>query len=99
MPLLRRIPKRGFSNFRHAISYVPVNVGALNRFVNGSRVDEHAMRAAGLVSGKQVPVKILGQGVVDKALTVVAHAFSSSARSKIESVGGTCELAGRPSNG
>src|SRR5882757_9182279 len=92
MPLIRRIPKRGFNNARHTIRYLPVNLEALNRFEDGARVDEAALRSAGLANGRSGGVKILGDGELSKKLTVNAHAFSASAKSKIEGKGGTCEL-------
>jgi large subunit ribosomal protein L15 len=94
MPLIRRIPKRGFNNARHAVRYLPVNVEDLNRFENGSRVDEGVLRAAGLANGRASGIKILGQGELKRKLTVVAHAFSATARTRIESSGGACEIAG-----
>jgi large subunit ribosomal protein L15 len=92
MPLIRRIPKRGFSNIRHGTRYVPVNLDALNSFDDGARVDEAALRSVGLANGPADGVKILGGGELTRKLTVTAHAFSVSARSKIEAKGGTCEL-------
>ena len=92
MPLIRRIPKRGFNNARHTVDYIPVNLEALNNFENGTRVDEAAMRKAGLANGRLARIKILGSGELTKKLTVSAHAFSGSARSKIEAKGGTCEV-------
>ena len=92
MPLIRRIPKRGFNNARHTVRYLPVNLQALNRFEDGTRVDEAALRSAGLANGRSAGVKILGDGELTRKLTVSAHAFSASARAKIEAKGGTCEL-------
>jgi large subunit ribosomal protein L15 len=92
MPLIRRIPKRGFNNARHTIRYVPVNLDALSRFDDGARVDETALRSLGLANGPVPRVKILGAGDLTKKLTVSAHAFSASARAKIEAKGGTCEV-------
>ncbi len=92
MPLIRRIPKRGFNNARHGTRYLPVNLEALNRFDEGARVDEAALRSAGLANGRNDGVKILGDGELTKKLTVSAHAFSASAKAKIEAKGGTCEL-------
>jgi len=91
MPLIRRIPKRGFNNARFATRYLPVNLEALNRFDDGARVDEALLRQAGLAKGKADGIKILGNGELKKKLTVVAHAFSASARAKIEALGGVCE--------
>jgi large subunit ribosomal protein L15 len=92
MPLIRRIPKRGFNNARHTVDYIPVNLEALNNFENGTRVDEATLRKAGLANGPVTRIKILGTGELTKKLTVSAHAFSGSARSKIEAKGGTCEV-------
>ena len=92
MPLIRRIPKRGFNNARHATRYIPVNLEALNRFEDGARVDEAALRAIGLANGRGDGVKILGGGELTKKLTVSVHAFSASARARIESAGGVCEI-------
>jgi large subunit ribosomal protein L15 len=92
MPLFRRIPKRGFNNARFTTYYLPVNISSLNDFEDGARVDETALRACGLASGKSDGVKILGDGELTKKLTVCANAFSASAKSKIEAKGGTCEL-------
>lgn len=92
MPLIRRIPKRGFNNARFATVYLPVNLEALNRFEEGARVDVATMRQAGLANGKGDGIKVLGFGDLTKKLTVVAHAFSASARAKIEAKGGTCEV-------
>jgi large subunit ribosomal protein L15 len=91
MPLIRRIPKRGFNNARHATVYVPVNLSDLNRFDEGARVDELALKAVGLANGKSAGVKVLGTGEITKKLTVVASAFSKAARQKIEAKGGVCE--------
>ncbi len=92
MPLIRRIPKRGFNNARHATSYLPVNLEALNRFEDGARVDQTALQGAGLANGRGLGIKILGGGELTKKLTVSAHAFSASAKSKIEAKGGVCEV-------
>ena len=92
MPLIRRIPKRGFNNARHGTRYLPVNLGFLNQFEDGARVDEAAMRSLGLANGPSDGIKILGDGDLTKKLNVTAHAFSASAKSKIEAKGGTCEV-------
>lgn len=96
MPLSRRLPKRGFNNARFATRYLVVNTDALNRFEEGARVDPDALRQAGLASGKGDGIKILGDGDLTRRLTVCAHAFSASARAKIEKAGGVCELIGQP---
>ena len=95
MPLIRRIPKRGFNNTRFGTRYIAVNVGELERFDNGVRVDETALRSAGLANGRASGVKILGEGELSKKLVVSVSAFSVSARAKIEARGGTCEIISR----
>jgi large subunit ribosomal protein L15 len=92
MPLIRRIPKRGFNNARHTTRYIPVNLESLNQFSDGARVDFESLRKAGLANGKAEGVKILGTGELTRKLTVTAHAFSASARAKIEGKGGACEI-------
>lgn len=92
MPLIRRMPKRGFNNTSFAKRYVPVNLTDLNAFDNGAVVDETAIRSVGLANGPVKLIKVLGQGTLEKKLTVSAHAFSASARAKIESLGGTCQV-------
>lgn len=94
MPLIRRIPKRGFNNSRHGTRYVAVNLDSLNRFEEGARVDEQALRTVGLANGRGDGIKILGGGELSRKLTVSAHAFSASAKAKIEAKGGTCEVVG-----
>ncbi|MBI1841360.1 MAG: 50S ribosomal protein L15 [Verrucomicrobia bacterium] len=90
MPLFRRIPKRGFNNARHTIRYIGVNVGSLNDFKDGDKIDEAALRSVGLAAGRLPRVKILGDGELSRKLTVSAHAFSASAKAKIEAKGGSC---------
>ena len=85
MPLIRRIPKRGFTPLGRT-SYQVVNVRDLER-VEGD-VSPEALKAAGLIGSLKKPVKVLGQGEVAKAVSVSAHAFSDSARAKIEAAGG-----------
>lgn len=92
MRLVRRLPKRGFNNPAR-ITYIGVNVSALNAFEADSEVTPETLRAAGLANGTYDGVKILGVGELDRKLTVTAHAFSASARSKIEAAGGTCNEA------
>ena len=93
MPLIRRIPKRGFNNARFKINYLPVNLSALNAFADGDVVDVAALRKAGLATGKSDGIKILGQGVLERRLTVKANAFSATAKAAIEKLGGTAEIA------
>ena len=94
MPLIRRIPKRGFNNKRHGTRYLPVNLESLNQFDDGARVDIAALQTAGLANGRLTTIKILGDGELTRKLTVTAHAFSASARQKIEAKGGKCEVIG-----
>ena len=88
LPLIKRLPaKRGFTN-PFKTEYQLVNIGVLSeRFENGAQVSEMELRAAGLV--KRLPVKVLGGGEINKALTVKASQFSASAKAKIEAAGGT----------
>lgn len=92
MPLIRRIPKRGFNNARHTTRYLPVNLKALNQFEDGARVDQEVLEKAGLANGKAAGIKVLGGGELNKKLTVSAHAFSARAKATIESKGGSCEI-------
>ena len=90
MPLHRRLPKRGFTNiFRRETSIV--NLEMLNRFPAGTRVSPAELAAQGLVARNR-RVKVLGDGELKRKLAVAAHAFSGSARKKIEQAGGTVEV-------
>ena len=92
MPLSRRIPKRGFSNFRFAKNYEIVNLKDIEeKFDSGMAITVEDLRERGLVSGSS-PVKILGDGELTKSFTVIAHAFSASATSKIQAAGGKLEV-------
>lgn len=88
MPLVRRVPKRGFNNSLFRVEYSVVNVGDLAAFDGAVGVDQLA--ASGLVR-KGSLVKILGNGEIKSGLKVAAHKFSESARRKIEAAGGSCE--------
>lgn len=92
LPLVRRLPfKRGFVNiFR--VEYAPVNLDRLERFVSGSEVTPEALVEMGLIKSTRQPVAILGRGDIDRPLTIRAHRFSASARSKIEAAGGVAEV-------
>lgn len=92
MPLTRRVPKEpGFTN-RNRREWAVVNVERLaRRFEKGATVTPQAMAEAGLVR-RRLPVKILGQGQLEHALTVQAHGFTRTAREKIEQAGGTAEV-------
>ncbi len=91
MPLKRRLPKRGFHNPFKTILAV-INLGQLGIFPSGAEVTPAILQDHGLVRGKDRQVKILGDGSLDKPLTIKAHAFSKKAKEKIEALGGTTEL-------
>lgn len=91
MPLQRRLPKRGFHNpFRIAMAIV--NLDQLENFPAGSEVTPDTLAERGLVRGKNRRVKVLGDGLLSKALTIKAHGFSAKAKEKIEASGGKVEL-------
>src|SRR5438067_8209412 len=92
MPLIRRLPKRGFNNARFKKNYAIVNLSDLNNFGDGAKIDEAALLEAKLIRGKYVGVKILGTGEVTKKLTISADKVSASAREKIEKAGGSITL-------
>ena len=91
MPLYRRIPKRGFKNINFK-EIVGINVSVLERFDNDSTVSVETLMESGIIKNPQDGVKILGNGELTKKLNVKANAFSESAKTKIEAVGGTCEV-------
>ncbi len=92
MPLHRRLPKKGFSNVAFRPTVAVVNVSQLNeRFEDGATVNEEALRAIGLVSGRCDLVKVLGNGGLERKLTVAVDAVSASAKAKIEQAGGSVE--------
>ena len=91
MPLVRKLPKRGFTNFTRK-TFVPVSLDALSKFDDGVEVTIELLKEKGLVNGRFDGVKILGSGTMDKKLTVKVNAFSASAKEKIEAAGGTCEI-------
>jgi large subunit ribosomal protein L15 len=86
MPLQRRVPKRGFRPYRR-VEYQVVNVRDLEK-VKGDEATPETMKAAGLIGSLRKPVKILGEGEIGRAISVNAHAFSRTAREKIEKSGG-----------
>ena len=91
MPLQRRLPKRGFTNiFREEAAVV--NLKDLNRFESSAVVDLEALKSVGLVRKAEGAVKVLGQGTLDRPLTVKVNRISKSAKEKIESAGGKVEL-------
>jgi large subunit ribosomal protein L15 len=92
MPLQRRLPKRGFRPVDR-VEYVVVNLEQLATFPAGSVVDPDLLRSTRVVRGR-TPIKCLGRGALSHALTVRAHAFSTSARDAIVAAGGTAEVVG-----
>lgn len=93
MPLYRRVPKRGFNNKNFRRFFTIINVGELNGFEAGTTVDLAAVLEAGLASKEKQSnlLKVLGDGTLDRALTVRADAFTETARAKITQAGGTAE--------
>ena len=91
MPLYRRLPKRGFTNI-WGTEYTVLNVDALNKFEAGTVVTPEMLKEAGLVKQVKDGIKILGDGKLEKNLTVQAHKFTKTAVEKIESAGGKVEV-------
>jgi large subunit ribosomal protein L15 len=92
MPLIRRLPKRGFNNAAFRRHYAIVNLDDLNEFKAGAIVNEQMLRESNLVRGQFVGIKILGGGELKHGLTVEADKVSAAAREKIEKAGGTITL-------
>ena len=92
MPLIRRLPKRGFNNARFKKNYAIVNLTDLNRFDDGATIDEAMLLEAKLIRGKYVGLKILGTGELTKKLTITADKVSASAREKIVKAGGSVNV-------
>ena len=92
LPLFRRLSKRGFNNYRFRTVYATVNVSDLNRFEEGTIVTPEMLKEVGLIKKQLDGVKVLGNGELTRKLTVKAHKFSSSAKSKIEANGGKIEV-------
>ena len=99
MPLIRRLPKRGFNNAVFHKRYAIVNLSDLQDFKSGSVVNEESLRAANLVRGNCDGIKILGGGELKHGLTIEAEKVSASAREKIEKAGGSIAEAKRSSAG
>ena len=89
MPLIRRLPKRGFNNKAFKTVYAIVNVDDLEQFDSGVRVNRQLLEERGLIKGRFDGIKILGRGKLTKSLTVEAHKFSATARLQIEEAGGS----------
>lgn len=97
IPLYRKLPKRGFSNAKFRVDFDVVNVADLER-VEGEVADRAALIAAGLLRSNSRLYKILGHGDLSRKLTVSAHKFSASAKTKIEAAGGEALLLSAPAN-
>ena len=91
-PLYRRLPKRGFSNYEFKTTYAVINVSDLNRFDNGTIVSPALLKEVGLVKNQLDGIKVLGNGKLEKKLTVQAHKFSKTAQEKIEKSGSNIEV-------
>lgn len=90
-PIFRRLPKRGFTNINRK-DYAIVNLDALNRFDEGTEITPALLIESGVVSNERSGIKILGNGSLEKKLTVKAHKFSGSAKEAIEAAGGQTEV-------
>jgi large subunit ribosomal protein L15 len=90
-PLFQRLPKRGFTNINRK-EFAIVNLDTLNRFEEGTEVTPALLIETGVVSSEKSGIKILGNGTLDKKLTVKAHKFSASAKEAIENAGGSTEV-------
>lgn len=91
-PLYRRIPKRGFNNSNFTVRYAIINLSDLNRFNDGDVITMELLKEKGIIKKELSGLKVLGNGELEKKLTIKANRFSSKAVSKIESVGGTAEV-------
>ena len=91
MPLYRRLPKRGFYN-KFGTQYAEINVDQLNRFENGAIVDPVSLIEAGILKNVRDGVRVLGNGQLEKNLTVIANGFSKTAQEKILAAGGKVEV-------
>lgn len=92
MPLIRRLPKRGFNNARFHKNYAIINLEALNAFEAGTVINEEMLRESKLIRGNVVGLKVLGGGEIKHALKIEAHKVSAAAREKIEGAGGSVTL-------
>jgi len=99
MPLIRRLPKRGFNNAAFHKNYAIVNLSDLASFKEGTVVNEQILREAKLLRGNGAGLKILGDGELKHALTIEADKISASAREKIEKAGGSVTLRQKPVQG
>jgi large subunit ribosomal protein L15 len=99
MPLIRRLPKRGFNNAAFHKNYSIVNLSDLSSFKEGTVVNEQLLRESKVIRGQGAGLKILGDGELKHALTIEADKISASAREKIEKAGGTVTMREKPVQG
>ena len=92
LPLYRRLPKRGFSNANFKTEYAVLNLSDLNLFDEGTVVTPELLKETGIVKKQLSGIKVLGNGALEKKLTVKAHKFSITAKEKIEAAGGKVEV-------
>ena len=92
LPLYRRLPKRGFSNANFKTEYAVLNLSDLNKFDEGTVVTPELLKETGIVKKQLSGIKVLGNGALEKKLTVKAHKFSITAKEKIEAAGGKVEV-------
>jgi large subunit ribosomal protein L15 len=92
-PLYRRVPKRGFNNARFRVEYATINLSDLNKYFNdGDEVTPELLKERGIIKKQLCGIKVLGNGELEKKLTIKANRFTSSAVTKIESAGGSAEV-------
>jgi len=92
LPLFRRLPKRGFTNAMFKTTYATINLSDLNKFEDGAVVTPELLKEMGLLKNQLDGVKVLGNGTLEKKLTVKAHNFSEKALKEIEKLGGKAEV-------
>ena len=92
LPLVRRLPKRGFSNAKFKIRSAVINLSDLERFAEGTEVTPELLKEMGVVKNSLDGIKVLGNGKLTKKLTVKANKFSETAKKEIEALGGTIEV-------
>ena len=94
VPLVRRLPKRGFTN-KFRIEYAIVNLKSLSKLKDGVTINPDLLKECGLVKGRGIPIKVLGDGELSRPLVIEAHKFSKTARQKIEQGGGQAKVISR----
>ncbi len=92
LPLFRRLPKRGFSNAKFKTEYAIINLSDLNKFEDNTVITPEILKEMGLVKNQIDGIKVLGNGTLEKKITVQAHKFSSVAKEQIEKLGGKAEV-------